>query len=106
MIAHSLIVQVSVSETSGMIIRKRPVPFASEPTAPVLAQRQGGQRVQGGQGEGNPTTASLNSYSNLGCWSDTTARILSGCSTVGSDVDVEYCQTLWVTHSSMRAVAN
>ena len=85
MVAYSLTVQAS----PGMIMRKRPVPFASQPTAPGLVQR--------GSYNGyspSPTTASIISYNNLGCWSDASTRILSGSSTGGSDIDVEYCQSL------------
>jgi hypothetical protein len=38
--------------------------------------------------------ASIISYNNLGCWSDASTRILSVSSTGGSDIDVEYCQSL------------
>ncbi|KAH8787775.1 hypothetical protein BGZ57DRAFT_967889 [Hyaloscypha finlandica] len=107
MVAYSLIVQVSALDTPGMIMRKRPVPFASEPTAPGLAQRQGYGR------DGNspsPTTASLIKYNNLGCWSDTTTRILPGSSTAGSDINVEYCQNFCSQNSytifGVEAIAN
>jgi hypothetical protein len=91
MVAYSLIVRASALDTPGMIMRRRPVPFASEPTAPGLAQRQG----YGPDGNSpSPTTASLISYNNLGCWSDTTTPILSGSSTRGSGIDVEYCRNL------------
>jgi hypothetical protein len=85
MVAYSLIVQAS----PDMMMRKRPVPFASQPTATGPAQRQGYDSYSP-----SPTTASLISYKNLSCWSDTTARILSGSSAVGSDIDVQCCQSL------------
>jgi hypothetical protein len=77
-----------------MIMRKRPVPFASEPTAPGLAQHQGLMARDGLDYSPSPTTASLIKYNNLGCWSDATTRILSGSSTAGTDIDIEYCQDL------------
>lgn len=92
MVAYSLAVQASALPTADIIMRKRPVPFASEPTTPGLAQRQGLMARDGYSP--SPTTAYLISYNNLGCWSDHTARILSGSSTVGSDIDVECCQSL------------
>jgi len=85
MVTYSLGVQASALPTADMIMRKRLVPIASA-TAPGLAQRRGYSP--------SPTTASLISYNNLGCWSDTSARILSGSSTAGSDIDVESCQSL------------
>ena len=85
MVAYSLGVQASALPTADTIMRKRPVPTASA-TAPGLAHRQGYSP--------SPTTASLISYNNLGCWSDTFARILTGSNTVGSDIDAESCQSL------------
>jgi hypothetical protein len=85
MVAYSLTVQAS----PGMIMRKRPVPFASQPTTPGLVQRGSYNSYSP-----SPTTASIISYNNLGCWSDASTRILSGSSAGGSDIDVEYCQSL------------
>ena len=41
-----------------------------------------------------PTTASPTGYSNLGCWSDTTLRMLPGSSADGTDIDITFCQDL------------
>jgi len=42
----------------------------------------------------SPTTASLAGYSNLGCWSDTTTRILTGSTTDGTNMEIELCRSL------------
>ncbi|PMD60666.1 WSC-domain-containing protein, partial [Hyaloscypha bicolor E] len=56
------------------------------------------------------TTESLAGYSNLGCWSDDTIRILPGSRTAGSDINVEYCRNFCSQNSytifGVEAIAN
>ncbi|KAH8899159.1 WSC-domain-containing protein [Thozetella sp. PMI_491] len=110
MFAFCLTATAFVLEPPNRLLRQRPVAFASQPTAlphtegqdlgtkdrlepPPAADAAKGLFPRASYGEVSPTTASLAGYSNLGCWSDASSRILTGSSTSGDDVNIERCQT-------------
>lgn len=104
-LTYSLVVQAAIV-MPGKLVRQQPVPFASKPTALGQAQGQAaaadltvyttvGLTVYTTKTttthRTSPTTAYLSGYSNLGCWSDSSSRILPVYGSAVGGNDPAYC---------------